>query len=276
MTKKVEDTESAVSTEDEEVDDSSEDEEDSADDKEVGTKKKPQRGILRRIEKLVVEKHDLQKRVAELEANLKQNVQQQVDQVVGDFQFDEPEPRWDDFGTLAEFNKAVARWEFKRLKAEEAFMAEKASIESQVETIAKRWDELEKAARKELPDYSKVVTVERVAEANPSDLAKQALAESDLGPKIAYHLLNDEDLLEEFSNASPAKQVKILTKIETRLESESEAEEPNKATVTSKPKLPAPLPKGKPTAVSLDLIRDADKLSDEEWSRLYEAQRRKK
>lgn len=276
LTKKDGNTKSAVSEdgEDEVEEDSDEkSEEDSQD----GSKKKPKRGMLHRIEKLVGEKHAMQNQIAELQSQLQGNAKNAVEEAVGNFQFDVKEPVFSDFDNIADFNKAIARWEFKRLKAEEAFEAEKASVYAKINEVASRWEQLEKEAKKSLPDYSSYVNAEAVNEANLSQSAKEFLAESDFGPHVIYELFSDEALLEKFESASSAKQVKMLTKIEQKYESsDEEPEEPKKSTVTSKPKLPTPLPRGKSSSVGFDLIKDADKLSDAEWSRLYDEQRRRK
>lgn len=240
-------------------------------------KKKPQRGILRRIEKLVVEKHDLSKKVAHLEAQLRQSVETQVEEAVGEFQFDEPAPVFAKFDTLDEYIDARAEWMMRKADAEKEHKAQVSDLEKQVQDTATRWTSLEVEAKKEFADYSEVVTVESVTAANPSQIAKEYLAESDIGPKVVYTLFSDEDLYEEFAKSSAARQVKILTRIERNLEEADDAPaEQKKPTTEKKSKLPTPLPRGKSSTSSLDLIQDADKMSDEEWSKAYEAQRRRR
>lgn len=256
-----------VNSDDDLVDEDTEDE----------PKKKPQRGILRRIEKLVVEKHTLAQRVQQLEEQLKQTVQTQVGEAVGEFEFDEPAPVYADFNTLDEYIDARAEWKMKKAEAEKEHKAQLKEVEAEVKNITDRWTALEVEAKKEFPDYSEVVHTESVLASNPSQIAKEYLAESEIGPKVVYTLFSDEELYEEFSKSSDAKQVKILTRIERSLESSEDTQvEQKKPTTASKSKLPAPLPRGKSSTASLDLVQDADKMSDEEWFKAYEAQRRRR
>lgn len=272
LTKKVEDDAPAGDDENETADaddDQSTEDADDDEDDQPQPKKKP-RGVIRRIEKLAAEKHDLQRRIAELEAQVQQSVKQSVEEAVGDFTFDEPKPKFDDFDNLADYTEAVADWKIRKVEAEKAFKQEQQSLEKQVKEIASKWEELEKAVKKELRDYSQVVTPEAVVEANPSQAAKEFLAESDIGPKVVYHLLNDEDLAAEFADATPSKQVRILTRLEDKL---SATEEEDTSTTPKKTvKLPTPLPKGKATGNVYDLLKDAANMSDAEWHRLYDQQ----
>lgn len=270
LAKKDENSASA-DTENEEAEASDDDDEE--DDDEADTQeRKPKRGVVRRIQKLVSEKRDMERRIQLLEQTLQQSMQQTVEQTVGGFKFDEPEPSVDDFTNIVEFNKAVARWEFRRLKAEDEYNQQLEQVQREVKEVAQRWEKLEKEVKKRTPDYSEVVTADAVMQL--SQAARDFLAESEYGPDVLYTLLSEEDI-DDFNRASNARQVKLLTKLEERLEGSRQTKQ-DTPTTKSKLKTPEELPRGKSTAMKLDLIQDADKMSDEEWSRAYDAQRRKR
>lgn len=263
MSKTEEDSDDADAEENEDAD--SDDKSDEDDDK----PKKP-RGFMKRIDKLVTRNHALEAQIAELQSQMKLAGQKVIEDAVGDFQFDEPKPTLAEFDNIADYTEALTEWKLAQREAKAQHEAEKKQLMTQASQVADSWTQREAEAKKSFKDYSSVVHVDAVLEANPSQTAKEFLAESEVGPFVVYHLLSNEDLTEEFAKASAAKQVKILSMLEAQL---TETDEPQGKTSTEKKtlKTPAPLPKGRPTATVMDPIRDADKMSDEEWDRAYEA-----
>lgn len=241
--------------------------------------KKPNKGWSKRVEKLVAANHDKERRIRELELQLTGQVKQIVNQAVGDFEYDKPEPVFEEFDTIAAYSKAVARWEYGRIEAEKAYTSEVQALEGRAQSVKANWEAKQVDARNAFDDFDEIVTVDAVQAANPSQMAKEFLAESDIGPTVIYHMLADGDLVEEFAKATAGKQVKMLAKVEAQLEGQ-QSEKPStkpkqEIAATKKPmKLPSSLPKGRPTAQGIDLIRDADRMSDAEWSKAFESQRR--
>ncbi len=237
--------------------------------------KKPQKGWAKRVEKLVVQNHEKERRIRELEDRLQEQEKTIVNQAVGEFEYDKPEPVFDDFNTIAEYSKAVARWEYGRIEAEKAHVAEVQQVSQRVQEVKSSWEAKQEEARAAFDDFDSIVTIDSVTDANPSQQAKEFLADSDFGPVVIYTLLSNDELAEEFKNASPTKQVRLLSKLEIALEETKPTTAKSEAAATKKPmKLPGSLPKGRPTAQGIDIIRDADKMSDAEWSKAFETQRR--
>lgn len=82
-------------------------------------------------------------------------------------------------------------------------------IQKRAETFLKRVDEV----RDRLPDFDQVVT-----DATPiSDFAADIIAESEVGPQIAYHLGKNQDLAREIRNMPPHLQGRALARIEAQV-----------------------------------------------------------
>jgi hypothetical protein len=273
----VADKKAAMTGEDDDSADVDENEDDeSGEDKSKEDGKKPKKGWSKRVEKLVVQNHTKDRRIAELEAQLEDTVKRIASDAVGAFEYDVAEPVFDDFNTIADYSKAVARWEYGRIEAEKSHKQELRDVTQQVQDVKTAWEAKQEDARAAFDDFDEIVTIDSVTAAAPSQMAKEFLADSALGPQVIYQLLADSDLAEEFADASPAKQVRMLAKIEGTMDAPEQTTKVKKETAATKKtlKLPTPLPKGRATSQSFDLINDADRMSDAEWSKAFESQRR--
>lgn len=222
-------------------------------------KKTKVRGPLKRIAELTAEKYELKKQIEELKAQ-KPQVNQEATREVSDVNTDKPD--LEDFDTLADFTEALTDWKIQRL--EEAREAKKQQAE-----IANGWVNRAKLASDKYSDYADFVNEETFNAADPSSEAKIFIIESEIGPEVVYHLMKNEDYLEKFLNATPIQQVKILTKLEVSLEGNQKSNQTSKA-----PSPASKLPKSKPVNTGKDLIKDAGSMSDAEWLKLRDEQRR--
>lgn len=262
-------------TDQNEDDESSEDEDQDTQEESKPTGKKP-RGMLRRIEKLVEEKHELNRKLQAYEAAQKQNVDKQVDAAVQS-DFDVEKPKFKDFGSLEEYTEALTDWKIEKKEHDREVAVQKVKILEKSKEITQNWESRAAAVKKEFSDFDEVVNINSLTTVDPSQEAKIFLSESEIGPRVIYALLSDEEAVEKFAAASPVQQIKMLTKIEAQFETPST--ETKKITASKAPSPPKPLPKSKPVTTGRDLMAHADEMSDGEWLRArdeYHRNKRKK
>lgn len=137
-----------------------------------------------------------------------------------------PEPKREDFDSLEDFHKALARSEAQKITKEtiEADRKARSQQETQARTqetdkkVADAWTKGEEAFKKEAKDYDEVVG--EFVESDLSDLdptARRAILESDLGQRVLYHLAKNPDEAERIAQLSPTRQVIEIGKLEDKV-----------------------------------------------------------
>jgi hypothetical protein len=219
---------------------------------------------LREADRRGYELERLNARLAELEKAQKPEVAPQTDfPTLEQFGYDE-----------AKFMAAVvartkgmteAAKEAAREAAREEIQAERNATRQQ--EAAKNWARKQAEFIKSKPDY-----VEKVLEARTLPISREIqmeLQESELGPQIAYHLVENPEKAAAIMQLPFKEQLKEIGRIEARLEA---TKTPAKPAVSQ-----APPPVGKveaddaPAVIRVD-TPDSDNLSDREWTRRRNAQ----
>lgn len=244
------DTESATVSE--EIDDETKDQ----DTPETDTEPKKKRGVEKRIDKLVAEKRDLERRLAALETP---TPPAQVAQVKSG------KPQLDDFDTLEDFTEALTDWKLDQRE-------QKRNEDRQRQETADSWESRASIAKSKFDDFDDYVNANSLHASNASQESLLFLADSELGPQVIYSLLKDDDILDQFAKASPIQQVKILTKVELSLETKKNAT----PSTTSAPPPPKKLSASTKSTTGRDLIQHAGEMSDAEWLRLADEHSRNK
>jgi hypothetical protein len=90
-------------------------------------------------------------------------------------------------------------------------------------------------AKAELPDFDDIVASSDVV---VNDDIRDAILESDVGPKILYHLAENEDIAKKIAGMNPKAALREIGKLEARFEAKPEVE---KAAPIVKSKAPAPI-----------------------------------
>lgn len=163
------------------------------------------------------------------------------------------EPKPEDYPNAFDFARALAAHEAK--KAVAADRVERAREEAQKkaqeshEKVVDSWKTRADAVKAELPDYEEVLAA---TNASVSDAVRDALMESDLGPRILYEIASDPQLaaklegktgLSREEDAALARtQLKLIGKLETKFEA-APAQAPTAAPVAAPaPAFRAPAP----------------------------------
>lgn len=184
------------------------------------------KGVAKRFAKMTKEKYQLQSELDSLRQQVKALSKK-------------PEPQYtrEDFGTDEEaYLDYKLEQKLKTQQAEQqAEYLKQQRMQQEQQASIQAWQQKISTFAEELPNYQEVVG-NTEAEFTNEDI--QFIMESDIGPKIAYTISRDENLVNQF-NSLPSQRARerFLTKLELKLEMQPA---PAKKPVS---KAPAPTPK---------------------------------
>lgn len=125
--------------------------------------------------------------------------------------------------------KAEAEAGFAQQRDKETKDAQESANKAAAEKVAKDWGDKVTKAKVEMPDFEEVITRE---DTQITVTMGQAILESDIGPKIAYHLGQHPEEAAKIAALPPARQLMALGVLETKLSA------PPKTTETPDPITP--------------------------------------
>lgn len=205
---------------------------------------------------------------------------------------EEPEPDPNSFETVAEYLKAVRAFDRKQLERElDARLEAKdkaAKQKSEQQTLEQKWQERETAFEKEHSDYAEVFAeAQAVIQRHANDSLKSvasAIAESDLGPQLVYHLGQNPDEVERLAKLSPNRALAELGKLEAVIANPKPAAQDDElqrdsttgrfvgTTVAPVSKAPAPPTPVKKTSSAVAPDIHDPKMPYKDWVKLRESQ----
>ena len=205
--------------------------------------KKPNPKLEKRLSKLVKERETLREeairerdarekleaRIRELESRSNPSSNQMDD--LGQ----EPEP--EQFGDSYQYGKAVAEYAAKKALADRDKEQLSRQAQEQQQLKIKSWADRVNAAKKEMPDFDAMV---ESSDVSVNEHVKEAIMDSENGPKILYYLAENQDFAKKLSAMSPVSAVREIGKIEARFE-KSDKSNSSKTPVVEKSKAPAPI-----------------------------------
>ncbi len=151
-----------------------------------------------------------------------------------------PEPTPDQFSDMFEYAKALAEYTADRrlMERDQQEVQRKAAAEQELKF--KAWAERIDKAKNELPDFDEMV---QSSEVSVSDPVRDAIMESDVGPKILYHLAENPEFATKLNGMSVISALREIGKLEARLEKPASGTEraPTGTTVVGKSRAPAPI-----------------------------------
>lgn len=187
-------------------------------------------------------------RASELEARLKE-----LESQLQPKQVDDGKPRPEQYSDAFEYNEALTEYKINQRMEQKEREAEQARLQEQRLNQAKTFAEREQAVRAELPDYDDMIASSDVM---ISDQVKDAILESDIGPKIIYHLAENPEIAEKINKMSLVNALKEVGKIEARLEKAPESKAEVKAVEVSK--APRPISPLKSMSASGEVPMDSN------------------
>lgn len=124
-------------------------------------------------------------------------------------------PTPDQFSDAFEYAEKLAEWSANQaIKQRERQEAERKAAESRDQLI-KGWQQKIQAAKSELPDFDDMVASSDV---RVNDAIRDAIIESDVGPKLLYHFAENPELAEKLNGMSITSALRELGKLEAKFE----------------------------------------------------------
>jgi hypothetical protein len=184
-------------------------------------------------------RESLEAKVAELER--RSQPQQRVETL-------DEEPKPEQFNDAFEYARALAEYSAEQaLKNRDRVELEK-KYQAEHDKLIEVWNDRLEATKKELPDYQDMIESSDVM---VSDQVRDALLESDAGPRILYHLAENPDYAEKLSKMTVISALREIGKLEARFEKTE-----TKPVVRSK--APAPINPLRATGGSMDTTIGSD------------------
>ena len=184
-------------------------------------------------------RESLEAKVAELERRTQP--QQRVDAL-------DEEPKPEQFNDAFEYARALAEYSAEQaLKNRDRVELEK-KYQAEHDKLIEVWNDRLETTKKELPDYADMIESSDVM---VSDQVRDALLESDAGPRILYHLAENPDYAEKLSKMTVISALREIGKLEAKFEKTE-----TKPVVRSK--APAPINPLRATGGSMDTTIGSD------------------
>lgn len=204
---------------------------------------------------------EAERKAKELESKANPKPVEKVDDDVG------PEPKASDYTDAFEYAKDLAKWSTdKALKDRDVKDAEKAK-EQEREKVHKAWATRVEATKQEFPDYDAMLAS---SELGVSDPVKDALIESEIGPRILYEFASNPELVEKLNKMKILDQLKEIGKLEIRLAKEEKQEESKPDPIREVKKAPAPIVPARGTKTADNPVNDSGEFKGtyQEWRAL--------
>jgi hypothetical protein len=104
-----------------------------------------------------------------------------------------------------------------------------------------------------------------------NDTVRDAIIESDVGPRILYELASNDELAEKLSTMSTAGALKLIGKLEAQFEKTETPTKAEKKTVAAKSKAPEPIRPLRSTGGVADVGMDGNDMSYQQWKAARQA-----
>ena len=191
----------------------------------------------------------LEKRISELEGKAEPKpVEENV----------KPSPS--QFNDAFEYAEALAEW-----SAEQAILnrdkqeAERKAQEEQ-QKLVQSWNDRLATVKADLPDYDEMIA--SAADISVSDAIRDAMLESEQGPRILYHLAENPELAEKLNSLSTVSALREIGKLEAKFEAnvapkEAKTEAETKPSI-ARSKAPAPISPIKTSSAVADVGVSSD------------------
>ena len=169
-------------------------------------------------------------------------------------------PAPDDYEDAFRYAEALAEWSANEAVARRDREVKQQAEQAKQQEVMKTWQQKLEAVKAELPDYEDMVASSTVA---VSDEVRDAILESDVGPRILYELASDDELGAKIANLSTAQALKMIGKLEAKFESKDE--EPAKSKpVAVKSNAPKPINPIRGTG-SQSVYTDGEQIDYQAW-----------
>jgi len=236
-----------------------------AEDEATGTEEKKQNPKLeKRFSELTRQRKEAEAKVKELEERLAAKESIREPQPAPE---SNQKPSPDSYKDAFEYAEALAQWSAEQALAKREQEIKQKEAEAKRETVIKTWQQKLEATKAELPDYEVMVASSSV---KVNDTVRDAIVESDVGPRILYELASNDELAEKLSDMTTASALKLIGKLEAQFE-KTDAPVAEKKTVAAKSKAPEPIRPLRSTGGVADVVTDGNDLSYQQWKAARQA-----
>jgi hypothetical protein len=237
-----------------------------AEDEATGTEEKKQNPKLeKRFSELTRQRKEAEAKVKELEERLAAKESNQAPTKAPE---SNQKPSPDSYKDAFEYAEALAEWSAENALAKREQEVKQKELEAKRETVIKTWQQKLEATKAELPDYEVMVSSSSMS---VNDTVRDAIVESDVGPRILYELASNDELAEKLSNMTTAGALKLIGKLEMQFEKTEEPAKAEKKTVAAKSKAPEPIRPLRSTSGVADVGMDGNDMSYQQWKAARQA-----
>jgi len=159
------------------------------------------------------------------------------------------EPKPEQFSDMYEYAKALTDYRVEQRLQEEKVRESQAKAEAERQKVINTWADRVKAAKSEMPDFEDMVGSADVVVSNE---VRDAIFESEVGPRILYHLAENPEIAEKLQGMTVTSALRAIGKLEAQFE-KTEAKP-----VVGRSKAPAPINPIKSAANGRDVNLTAD------------------
>ena len=178
----------------------------------------------------------------------------------------EPEPNQkptpDNFKDAFEYAEALADWSANQALERREQEVKQKEAETQKQKVIATWQQKLEATKAELPDYEVMVSSSAMS---VNDTVRDAIIESDVGPRILYELASNDELAEKLSTMTTASALKIIGKLEAQFEKTEEPVKAERKSVAAKSNAPEPIRPLRSTGGVADVALNGEQLSFQQW-----------
>jgi hypothetical protein len=239
-----------------------------ADDEATGTEEKKQNPKLeKRFSELTKQRkeaearaEELERRLAAIEGKQAQPAQAQPESV--------QKPTPDNYRDAFEYAEALSQWSAEQALLKREQEVKQKEFEVKKQKVIQTWQQKLETTIAELPDYEDMVASSNV---KVNDTVRDAILESEVGPRILYELASDDDIAEKLSTMSTASALKLIGKLEAKFEKTEEPVKAEKKTVAAKSKAPEPIRPLRSTGGVADVGMDGNDMSYQQWKAARQA-----
>jgi hypothetical protein len=132
------------------------------------------------------------------------------------------EPQPSQFADAFEYAKALAEFSTEKALAERDRQVAVARQQEAQHRIIQSWAQKVQTAKAELPDFDELVAASDVVVNNA---VRDAILESDVGPKILYHLAENNDLAKKIAGLNPNAALREIGRLEARFEAKPDSKQ---------------------------------------------------
>ena len=171
-------------------------------------------------------------------------------------------PTPDNFKDAFEYAEALANWSAEQALVRREQEVKQKEVEAKREKVISTWQQKLEATKAELPDYEDMVASSTVT---VNDTVRDAILESEVGPRILYELASDDEIAEKLSTMTTSSALKLIGKLEAQFEKTEAPAKAERESVTAKSNAPEPIRPLRSTGGVADVAMDGEKLSFQQW-----------